>query len=962
MLIVTIFLIIFLIIKKPFALLLQNIMNSHNNYGSRDNVFNMIRILARQREGLNIVHINAQSLNCKMDEFRYLFTSAGVDIICISETWFSFGINDTIYNLPGFKLYRADRTIVVDGTETNAKGGGVAIYVKCGISSVIKSKSSPGCEIEHLFIEINVKRKQKILVGSVYKPHRDIPIDSLTNILENISVEYNDIIILGDFNNNLLASNPLRDPMYSLGLIPVNTSTPTHHHRISSSLIDLIFVNNVSKVLLYDQISASDFSNHDLLFMTYDLRVEMQCLYYTYRDIHNVDYNYLSFHAENVPWNHIYTLDDANDQLCFIQNKVNTLFDTCVPLKSKRNNLSQEPWFTNEIEQLIRKRNTAYARWKKFKTPELKLLFQSCRRDVVKNIKNSKCSYYKRRFSAAIDTKSKWKEIRKIGIGKESHSSHENINVNELNRKFVNINIPPPAQNIYDDLCSVPIKNQFSFRCVSQCEVLLSFAAVKSKSTGLDEINPHFLGMLMPKLLPYVTHLFNTILTKSVFPEGWKLSKIIPIPKQNNDYRPIAILPFLSKVMENIMSKQINDYIKQKNLLSDKQSGFVKMKSCITALSDVIENLRSDLDKSMVSFLILLDHSKAFDTVDHSILTKKLEKLFYFSPTACKLIQAYLSGRSQAVEINGERSEYLHLVRGVPQGSILGPLLFCLYINDLPDAISHCKVHMYADDVQIYRSCKISDTSSCLDQINTDLAKINDWAIHNGLCINPSKSKCIFLSKSNSAINDGFQIKINNNIIEFTSSCKNLGIVFDDKLSWSNHIASTVGKIYAMLRNLWAVKYSTPIEIRSLLAKTYLIPVLLYGCEIYANCTRYDFNKLKVAYNNIARYIYGRGPRDSISSFSYLIYQMSFENLLKFKTLIFLHKIITTQQPDYLFKALRFGRSVRGKKLIQTKHKSAFSQRQFFIYSTSLWNQLPNHIQIISNAIRFKNELLMYFR
>ena len=159
----------------------------------------------------------------------------------------------------------------------------------------------------------------------------------------------------------------------------------------------------------------------------------------------------------------------------------------------------------------------------------------------------------------------------------------------------------------------------------------------------------------------------------------------------------------------------------------------------------------------------------------------------------------------------------------------------------------------------------------------------------------------------------------------------------------------------------WAVKCSTHFQTRMLLAKTYLIPVLLYGCEIYANCDANDLRKLKVAYNNIARYIFNRGIRDSISEFSYQISDMCFENLLKFKSLIFLHKIIYTAQPNYLYEAKSFGRSARGLVLTQRKCKTVFSERQFFIYCTTLWNQLPNRIQIISNANRSKIELLRYF-
>ena len=167
---------------------------------------------------------------------------------------------------------------------------------------------------------------------------------------------------------------------------------------------------------------------------------------------------------------------------------------------------------------------------------------------------------------------------------------------------------------------------------------------------------------------------------------------------------------------------------------------------------------------------------------------------------------------------------------------------------------------MYADDVQIYNSGSLNGISACVNNINSDLGKIDIWARHNGLCINPTKSKCILMDSSNRNITNDIQINISSNVIEFVSCSKNLGVIFNSKLTWSNYIASAVGKIYGMLRNLWAVKCSIPFGIRMLLAKTYLIPVLLYGCEIYANCDANDLRKLKASYNNIARYVFNLIP------------------------------------------------------------------------------------------------------
>lgn len=269
---------------------------------------------------------------------------------------------------------------------------------------------------------------------------------------------------------------------------------------------------------------------------------------------------------------------------------------------------------------------------------------------------------------------------------------------------------------------------------------------------------------------------------------------------------------------------------------------------------------------------------------------------------------------------------------------------------------------MYADDVQLYTSFKANEVSLCTSTINRDLDLISKWGDNNGLCINPMKTKLMTISKRPIIVHEEFYIKINNSDIVCVQTSRNLGLIFNSRLTWTNHINGTVGKVYGMLRNLWAVRISTPFQIRMLLAKSYLIPTLLYGCEVFANCDTADSRKLNVAFNNIARYVFNKKPRDRISQFAYQIFNISFDNLLKIKCLIMLHKIIYTKEPEHLFTRINFARSNRGMKLINPRINSLTSERQFFVYTIRLWNNLPSNIQTISNALTFKKELFELFK
>lgn len=359
--------------------------------------------------------------------------------------------------------------------------------------------------------------------------------------------------------------------------------------------------------------------------------------------------------------------------------------------------------------------------------------------------------------------------------------------------------------------------------------------------------------------------------------------------------------------------------------------------------------------------MVLLDHSKAFDTVNHRILLSKLRTLFKFSTTSTKTISSYLTDRIQSVFLNNKTSSPLLLSRGVPQGSIWGPILFSIYANDLPQHLSHCSVHMYADDVQLHLSSPVSSIKENVEKLNFDLNNIHKWASQNGLCLNPQKSKCLLIHKKTVTPLIEDDIVIDNKKIDIVQTARNLGLVFNSNLTWSNHINTLVGQIYVKLRTLWSVQYFTPLNVRILLAKAYLIPSLTYGCELFSNCDCISERKLEVLYNNIIRYIHGLKRRDHISAYSRTLYGVTFGSFLKIRVLLFFHKLVYTGQPEYLFEKIRFARSARGKRIILPKFRCLVSEWQFFINAVRLWNALPHNQQTNNNAISFKKFLFNFF-
>ncbi|XP_075151058.1 uncharacterized protein LOC142225166 [Haematobia irritans] len=488
---------------------------------------------------------------------------------------------------------------------------------------------------------------------------------------------------------------------------------------------------------------------------------------YTYRDFRRLNISDLELDVNRIDWNQIYYLSSVESKVNFLTDNIVDLYNLHVPMVTNNIKIDLKPWFTSEVKTLIDIRERAYKRWKRYKTPELYSTFQSARKDVVRKVKHEKLIFYTNKFNNATSTRKTWNEIKKIGITKTTNHN-SNLDVNVLNEKFVNIPMPEVNADFYSSRTVTSTSQRgFSLRHVFDNEVLNSIMTIKS----------------------------NAVVVSS-FPTLWKLAKIIPVPKGANEFRPIAILPFISKVFERLVNLQILQYLTEHKIITDRQSGFRPRHSCLTALVDVVESIRNNLDKNEVSILVLLDHSKAFDTVHYPTLYYKLIHLFSFSESTVRLMSSYLEDRKQLTVSGNNASSQMTTKKGVPQGSILGPLLYTMYSNDLPNQLEHTNIRMYVDDVQLCKSTTTDAIDRCVMNVNNDLNNILDWANGNGLALNPNKSKAILILKKSTSLGN-VNIFLGNCQIELVKKVKNLGVTFNENLTWSDHINANCGKIYA---------------------------------------------------------------------------------------------------------------------------------------------------------------------
>ena len=397
----------------------------------------------------------------------------------------------------------------------------------------------------------------------------------------------------------------------------------------------------------------------------------------------------------------------------------------------------------------------------------------------------------------------------------------------------------------------LPVDVQFDIPYISVIEVYKYLVDMNpGKSTGLDNISPEILRVAAPVLAEPIASIVNTSIECSVFPQKWKEAKLFPVyksgGKQNvNNYRPISVLCAGSKILEKHVHKHLYMFLIQYNLITKSQSGFREKHSCQTCMTKVVDQWLTMLNEGGIVGCVQIDLRRAFDVIDHTILIKKLG-IYGLSDKSIRWFQSYLSNRSQTVCLGAVKGQESSITYGVPQGSILGPLIFILYISDLPCHLTETYMDMYADDTSLSASGKsVTDVAV---KLSSECEIINKWVDNNRLLINKEKSVSMLAcshQKRSVLPTDNFNVYFNDIVLRNVDSCKILGINVDNNLSWRKHIdcvtsrlASTVGLLYRISsyidRNCMILFYNSYIYFHCLCI-VQMSGVLLLMC-IFINC------------------------------------------------------------------------------------------------------------------------------
>ena len=677
--------------------------------------------------------------------------------ILISESWLKHSLPSALVNLENYCLLRNDRI--------GKRGGGVAMYVRKDLTPkiILQSPGEYASRPEFLFLEIHVSL-QKCLLGVVYKPPNVSQITDIETALLNLLPLYENVVIMGDFNINLLATNS-HSTVHLLNMfqscnMSVLTSEPTHHTTYSDTLLDIIVTNNPQKVIKHGQIEAPGISAHDIIYLEYSLQCpKLKPRLVTFRDMKHLNQIELTEDAVKLPWQDIWTLKTIDEKVETFNELILQLYNKHAPLKTRRIARPPAPWLTDSVRSLMTERDTVYRKYRRSKDFKDLQEYKRLRNRTNQSIRNAKLRYAHNIIQPSLNPSEMWRNLEAMGLRQNKPQVETaDIPLDTLNKYFTSFSLenndPQTKRDTITKLISTacPDRDKFFFSYITPDDVKKSILRIKSKAQGVDNITITLLHKLIDVILPTVTHIFNASIMTGTYPQLWKMALVRPLPKTKSptvpsDFRPISILPCLSKALEHIVHRQLTDYLHTHNLLDENQSGFRKGFSTCTALLKVTEDIREAMDRSELTALVLLDFSKAFDTVDLDLLLTKLKTL-HLSESCLTWFNSYLRNRQQSVSVQNRFSSWRFTRSGVPQGSVLGPLLFSIYINDISTTLRHCRHHLYADDLQIYIHFRPNAIKENIDRINLDLASISSWSRIFGLRLNAEKTQSIIIGHS----------------------------------------------------------------------------------------------------------------------------------------------------------------------------------------------------------------------
>lgn len=848
-------------------------------------------------------------------------------------------------------------------------------------ASVICQSPSQYCSgtIEHLMCEVSKPGSLPVFVGVVYRPPHaafTTPVDFATQLTASME-NYAHKIIMGDYNADQLSSgydaDYVRSLMRDLSLKLVDHGV-THVTGTSATWLDLCMVDESDTVVSWGKSHTPLGAGHHLIFAELDIQgVTPSAKTITTRRLGKLGDPDVQDSFNHVDWAVLITRTASGDSdLDGFYSHFFGALDKVAPITTlKVNSPKHAPWVTTELRLAQCTLRTIYRRYRRNKRPKQLLAYRAARDLFRSQLRLARATYYRSRLEN-LSPGAMWDELRKLGLLKSAGFPPLAVPVDELNLAFAQVSSGDAVPIVESAIRHLPKFNgpEFSLRPVSTEKVELVVQAAKSNATGADGLCLHMVKPLLPALIGFLVTLFNRSITECWFPATWKKAIIVPINKVSkpltvNDYRPIALLSPLSKVLERLDYDQLSAFLQRHSVLDPMQCGFRKGHSTSSALLKLLNDVRGGMDRRQVTLAVFFDFSKAFDSVHHGLLLRKLS-IMGLSQSAIDWVHSYLSNREQAVKSEGNTlSSWVKTCSGVPQGSVLGPLLFSLFINDLGRAIKHSKHLLFADDLQIYTTCAPSELAARITYLNNDIGAISSWAQANGLRLNLLKTKALILG-NNRLINqlDTTQLPAlgdGSSVILLEPSVRNLGVVLDSKLTFHRHIASVTSKVNEVLFQLQQLRDFTDVRLRKSLVAALILPYIDYCSVALIGAGVVNDLKLQRLVNKGVRFIYNL-PRDAqISHHRRSLGWLSVKDSRNLMIGCLVHSALAGTAPTFLTSCLmthvsrRPLRGHQGHLLLVPPHRTDAYKHSFTVTAPLIWNSIPDSIKQSSSRAAFRS-------
>lgn len=914
---------------------------------------------------MRVGHINIRSIKNKFWEFKQYVLDHSFDLIGISETWLTPEYNSDLYCIPGYTLTRLDRG--------HNRGGGVALYAKTQFKcKIIEQATNNKNGLEQMWAECAYD-KRKIAVGIIYRPHRQISLVELEESFADICFRYNHILCMGDINEDLLIHNKETERFHTL----LDTyhlhqllGEPTRITATTETLLDIICINKDWTCIDAGTMDMANLSDHELIYADLHFDLQQDENNRPHRNFKNIDMAKFKVDAEKMNWGHIYHLESINDKVNYFNECVLSLIDFYAPYTDHNKKKSKAPWMTHNIKCMLKYRDNVHKKYKQSKNANDKQHYCEIKNYVNRAIKIEKKQYYEQHLKSSVkDSKQFWGNMRKWGMinnKKKEIISTENFSPNNVNTYFINVTSDINCDNTLKASYlndRFEESGNFKLKSVSPEEVENFLWGIKSNAVGLDGVTSQMLKLCLPYCRNEICHIINYSLEIGKLPFCWKAARVIPLQKKDNsqeldNLRPISILPPASKILEKVVHQQLTEYSEKQKILLPSQSGFRKNYSTTTALLKINDDIITSTDKGMITVVILLDMSKAFDSIDHELL---LSKLHYYGirDTAGKWFNHYLINRTQNVELKDQKGTKLSddavILSGVPQGSILGPLLFNIFISDIVKVTDKCTPHFYADDIQLLYSFYPKDICASIEIINQELNNIFIWTTKNGLKINTQKTVAmIYGNKHTRNLPQTIpNIKMNNDTINISQQSKNLGLLMDDQLSYDKHVANLCKSAYITLKGLYQVRDYISIEARLKLCESLVLSRLNYCDAVYGPCLTVELsNRLQMVQNACIRYSLNIPYREHISPYLKQLDWLNMKTRRWIHLCCIVYSVIQSNTPLYLSQKIEkrsTAHSVetrdRDTTLSVPIHQTEHYKRSFTYQATKIYNQIPKELK-----------------